>query len=179
MDKSVIWPVVLMFLLPLALPTTALAQGAGTASFEGVLLDTAGQPAPGYPLAMKTPEGQQVVLQGTGDGGSFYLQGLPPGNYELLVLPKEGGKTPLTSTKMTLAAGQKQRLEIRLGSNTPAAQGTAQPTAGSAGTAEPAAGSAEAGVAGFGWRTILIAALGIGLIVALFFGRRSAQRVSS
>jgi hypothetical protein len=172
--KSVIWLFMLMLLLPLALPTTVLAQGAGTASFDGVLLDTAGKPAPGYPLVLKTPEGQQVQLQGTGEGGSFALSGMPPGNYEVWVLPKGGGKTPLVSHKMALVAGQKARLDIRLTSNAPAAAATTERATGSAGTTEPATRSVDSGMAGFGW--IVMSALTIGVVVVLYFRGRSGPR---
>jgi hypothetical protein len=115
-------------------------------------------------------------MQGTGEGGSFALSGLPPGDYEVWVLPQSVGKTPLVSQKMALVAGQKARVEIRLTSNAPAAEGTSERAAASAGTTEPASGSADSGVAGFSGKMIAMAALAIGIVVALYFGRRSRQR---
>lgn len=161
MNKLVIWPIVPIILLTLAFPTNALAEGAETAGFEGVLLDAAGAPAPDYPMAVKTPEGQRVLFNPTVAGGNFSLSGLPPGNYEVLVLPPDGGQTPLVSKKVTLVAGQKAKLEIRLTSSTPA---------------DPLDSTAGTGLTEFTWRLIVFAALAIGLAVGFYVGVRSRMR---
>jgi hypothetical protein len=181
--EFVFWPVALMFFLLLALPTTARAAG-DTADLNGVLLDATGQPAEGYPMALKTPDGVRVVIQGTGAGGSFGMGGLPPGAYEILALKKEDQKTPVASQKVTLAAGQKARVEMRLTSNAPTADTAGAATAATkaaAATPAAAAGSTDSEGAGSGWMISMLAGLGVLALCigsAIYVGRRSRQQVS-
>jgi hypothetical protein len=185
MNRFVFWQVALMFLLALALPTTARAAD-NEAAFRGVLLDATGQPAVGNPMALKTPDGQLVTLQGTGEGGSFSLSGLPPGTYEILALQPADGKTPLMSQKVTLAAGQKARVDMRLPSNaaaanTPAANTPAANTPAVAGAPAAGAGSTDSGGAGFGWMLSVLAGfatLALCIVSAIRLGRRPRQQVS-
>jgi len=176
MDKFVFWPVALMFLLTLALPTTAHAAADDQAAFQGVLLDAKGQPAVGNPMAVKTPDGRTVMFRGTGEGGSFGLSGLEPGTYEILALQSKDGKTPLVSQKLTLAAGQKARLEMRLTSSATAANAPA-----AAGALAPAAGSTDSEGAVAVWKLSMMAGfatLAICLASAIYLGRRPRQQVS-
>ena len=75
-------------------------------------------------MNIMTPQWGEVVMHPTEDDGTFGVSGLPPGDYELLVF-EPGGSTdiPIASKKVTLAAGQKERIEIRLGSDNPGRRG--------------------------------------------------------
>jgi hypothetical protein len=178
MDKFVFWSAALMFLLTLALPTTAHAAAGDQAAFHGVLLDAKGQPAVGNPMAIKTPDGRTVVFKGTGDDGSFGLSGLDPGTYEVLALQPKDGKTPLASKTVTLAAGQKARLEMRLSTNAAAAVAPAipEPPATAAGSKDSEGAGAGSGV----WKLSMLAGFGtlaICLASVIYLGRRSRQQV--
>jgi hypothetical protein len=166
MSKSASCLVALMFLLALALPTTAVAQN--MADLNGVVLDASGKPAAGYPLSIVTPEWGKVIMHPTEDDGTFVVNGLSPGDYELLVF-SPGGSTdiPVASKKITLAAGQKERIEIRLGSDNPGAA-----------TGSPAAGT-TLGAIGVDRMTVLTAALVLAAGLVIFFVMRSRRRLGA
>jgi hypothetical protein len=116
MFKSLSRPVALMFLLMLALPATGVAQTKDTADVHGVVLDASGRPAAGYPLRIMTSQWGEVIMHATEDDGSFAVGGLPPGDYELRVFEPGGSPDhPIASKKLTLAAGQAEKIEIRVG----------------------------------------------------------------
>lgn len=166
MFKSVSRPGALAFLLALALSTTAVAQNPGTADLSGVVLDASGQPAARYPLKIVTREWGKVIMHPSEDDGSFAVNGLPPGDYELLVFSPGGSPDiPIASKKVTLAAGQKGRLEIRVGSDS-SGEGTGHAAAGT-----------TLGITGRDWPTVVTAAallLAAGLL--LFYVMRSRRR---
>jgi len=168
MSKSVSRPVVLMFLLVLALPTTAVAQSPDTADLSGVVLDASGKPAAGHPLNIMTSQWGKVIMHPTEDDGTFTVNALPPGDYEVLVFAP-GGSTdvPIASKKVTLAAGQKGRLEIRVGSDNPGAA-----------TGSPAAGT-TLGAMGVDRRTVLTAALVLAAGLVIFFVMRSRRSLGA
>jgi hypothetical protein len=188
MDKFMFWRVALMFLLALALPTTARAAAGDEAAVHGVLLDAAGRPVEGNPMTVKTPDGQLVMMPGTKEGGEFGLTGLPPGTYEFSAMSPGDGKTPLVSQKVTVAAGQQVKVEMRLTSNAPAANPLAPAKAPAANTPPAvavapaaAAGSTDSEGDGSAWKMSMIAGfvtLTICLAGAIYFGRRSRQQVS-
>jgi hypothetical protein len=122
MTNSLSRPVTLMFLLVLALPAAVLAQTKDTADVHGEVLDASGQPAVGYPMKIMTPLSGEVIIKSTEHDGTFGVEGLPPGNYELRVFEPGGSTdTPIASKQVTLAAGQAEKIEIRVGSHKPAA----------------------------------------------------------
>jgi hypothetical protein len=165
MFKSVNRLVARMFLLVLALSTTAVAQSPDTAELSGVVLDASGKPAAGHPLNVVTSQWGKVIMSPTEDDGTFTLIGLPPGNYEVLVFSPGGSPdTPVASKKVTLAAGQKERLEIRLGADNPGAA-----------TGSPAAGT-TLGAIGVDRMTVLTAALVLATGLVIFFVMRSRRR---
>jgi hypothetical protein len=194
MDKFVFWLAALMFLVALALPTTARAAAGDQAAIHGVLLNATGQPAEGNPMAIKTSDGQTVRLGGTKEGGSFGLEGIAPGNYEILALGPDG-KTPLVSQKVTLTAGQNARVEMRLTPQAPAAK-TAAVAASQAPAAKTAAvaaktvaapvapaaiaGSTDSEGTGFVSMSVLagFATLAVCVAGAIFFKRRRRPQVS-
>ena len=158
-------PVALASLLALALSTAAMSQNPGTADLSGVVLDASGQPAAGYPLKIVTPEWGKVIMHPSETDGSFVVNGLPPGDYELLAFQPGGSPDiPVASKKVTLAAGQKARIEVRVGSDNPG----------------EAAGSSAAGttlgITGIDWPTVVTAALVLAAGLVIFFVVRSRGR---
>jgi predicted secreted protein len=145
-----------MFLLALVLPDTVLAQ---TADLHGVLLDASGQPASGYPWRLVTPQGE-VNMKATEVDGTFGVTGLPPGNYELRVFaPGRSSDQPIASKHVTVAAGQAEVIEIRLGSDKGGA-----------------AAAATLGATGVNWTIVLSSALLLVAAVVVFFTVRYRQR---
>jgi hypothetical protein len=166
MSNSLSRPVALMFLLVLALPATVLAQTKkDAADLSGVVFDASGRPAAGYPMKMTTSQGD-VIIQPTEADGTFGVDGLPPGNYEFRVF-EPGGSTdhPIASKKITLAAGQKEKIEIRLGSDNPAGGAASKPAAGT-----------TLGTTGVNWTAVVIPVLVLAAGIVAFFALRSQRR---
>src|SRR5262245_34961071 len=164
MAKSLSRPFALAFLLALALPSTVLAQDQplGKAKLSGVVLDASGKPAEGYPMAVITEQWGKVIMQATGDGGTFGLEGLPAGNYEVLVFAQGTTDNPVASKKVTLTDGHVAQVEIRLGSPTRAAP--------------VPAGSASLAT-GFDWTAFGVgAALLVGVLAMIWAAARSRRR---
>jgi hypothetical protein len=180
MDKFVVWLAALMFLVALALPTTARAAAADQAAIHGVLLKATGRPAVGTPMAIKTPDGQTVLFQGAKEGGNFGLTGLAPGNYEIQALGPDR-KTPLVSQKVMLSPGQDVRVEMRLGSQVPAVKTAAVTVVPPAVAASTDSGSTDSQGTGFAWTMSVLAGfvtLALCVVGAVLFGRRARSKVS-
>ena len=160
----------LILFLALAVPTAVLAQTEDTAELHGVVLDASGKPVAGYPLTLITPQWGQLIMHPTEDDGTLALTGLPPGNYEIRVF-QPGGSTndPIASKHVTLVAGQKEQIEIRLGSDNPAGSKSEAKLAGE--------GSTLASI-GVNRTAIVIAAMVLAALLVVFFVVRS-QRGSS
>ena len=142
--------------LALALPTAALAETAQTADLSGVVLDASGKPAKGYPMKITTQQWGDVIMHPSEDDGTFAVSGLPPGNYELRVFAPGTTENPIASKKVTLAAGQAEKLEIRVG---------AVATAGT-----------MLNTTGVDWIVVLVGALVVGAILVSLFVMRSQRR---
>ena len=145
--------VALLTLFAILVPTATLAQATGTAEVRGVLLDTGGLPAKGFQIGLKTPDGNLFLSKATLADGTFVVDGLPPATYQLVAFAPDGGEVPVVAKQMALAAGQKERVEIRLASDK--AQVAGRPPAG-----EAAAG-AQASSATFSWKALGYSALAI------------------
>jgi hypothetical protein len=158
MPQSLIRSVALLLLLTLALPNAALAQATGAAELRGTLFDAAGRPAEGYQVALKTADGKLVRSKPTPADGSFAMAGLPPETYQLTAFAPNGREIPVIAKAVTLAAGQKERTEIRLTSDKPVA---------AAAPAGSTAAGATTGGASFSWKPLVIAAVAIGGTFAL------------
>ena len=158
MSKALSRSVALAFFLSmaLALPFAVLAQTAETAELSGVVLDASGQPAKGYPMKLTTQQWGEVIMHPTEDDGTFIVNGLPPGNYELRVFAPGTTENPIASKKVTLAAAQVEKLEIRVGAV--AAAGTMLDTTG------------------VDWTVVVVGALVIGAVLVSFFVMRSQRR---
>ena len=118
MLRSQFRPVALMVLLALALPAAVLAQPKDTADLHGVVLDASGRPAVGYVMKITTKEWGEVIMHPTEDDGTFGATGLPAGDYEIRVFqPGVDAGDPIASKRVTLAAGQVEKIEIRVGSD--------------------------------------------------------------
>lgn len=173
MSKSMCRPLVLMFLLVLAVPDDLSAQTKETADVHGVVLDASGRPAMGYPMRIQTPQSGEVIIKPTERDGSFGVDGLPPGNYELRVF-EPGGKTdnPIAAKPVTLAAGQAEKIEIRVGSDHPGA------AAGSKSAAGRQLTGTTLGAIGANWTAVGIFALvlAVGLVAFLVLRVREKAR---
>lgn len=143
-----------LLVLMICLPVTALTQPSTTAEVRGVLLDTGGLPAKGFQVGLKTPDGSLFLSQPTAADGTFAIEGLPPATYQLAAFAPDGGEIPVVSKPVTLAAGQKDRVEIRLSSDKATVAGRV-PEAGM--VAPAAATSSTVGWANVGWAALAIA----------------------
>jgi hypothetical protein len=143
--------VALLSMLAVLLPTVSLAQ-APTAEVRGVLLDTAGAPAKGYQIGLKTADGNLFLSKATPADGTFVIDGLPPATYQLVAFAPDGGEVPVLAKQVALTGGQKERVEIRLASDKAQVAGRVP--------AEAAAGSASGTT--FSWSAVGYAALAIG-----------------
>ncbi len=94
MMKTLRRSVALFTLLAIALPTTLLAQAAGTGEVRGVLLDTAGLPAKGYQIGLKTPDGNLFLSKATAADGTFVVSGLSPATYQFVAFAPDGENSP-------------------------------------------------------------------------------------
>lgn len=146
--------VALMTLFALLVPTALLAQAAGTAEVRGVLLDTGGLPAQGYQIGLRTADGNLFLSKATPADGTFVIEGLPPATYQLVAFAPDGGELPVVAKQVTLAAGQKERVEIRLASDKAQVAGRVP--------GEAAAGGAASSSPTFSWKALGIAAVAIG-----------------
>lgn len=170
MSNSLSRLVSLILFLALAAPTAALAQAGDTAELHGVVLDASGKPVAGYPLKLVTPQWGQVIMHPTENDGSLAVTGLPPGSYEIRVFqPGGSAETPIASKQVTLAAGQKEQVEIRLSSEDP------RGAAASKSEANLAAAAATLASPRVNWTVVAAAAslLAAGLFV--FFRMRSQR----
>lgn len=144
--------VALLSVLAFFVPTVSLAQTAGTAEVRGVLLDTAGAPAKGYQIGLKTTDGNLFLSKATPTDGTFVIDGLPPATYQLVAFAPDGGEVPVVAKQVALAGGQKERVEIRLASDKAQVAGRVP--------AEAATGTASGKP--FSWAAVGYAALAIG-----------------
>lgn len=118
---------------------------------RGELVDEAGAPVPGIPVALSarlSAEGRKLVRGRSGDGGSFELGPVVPGRYELTVDAFEPRRETVTlpSTPLRLVVARGAEVEVQL-----LEQGT--PTTGfvalSGKTYSAAEGSSDAGAVRF------------------------------
>jgi hypothetical protein len=101
------------------------------ADVEGLLVDAAGQPAPGYSVAIFsadssywTPQSRRVRAVRTGPEGRFRAAGLPPGEYYMIAIadvsqfdwtdPVVLSELSRASYKFTLAEGEKRTQDIKM-----------------------------------------------------------------
>jgi len=162
----------LLLFLALALPTAVLAQAPapGTADISGVVLDKSGKPVAGYPMKVTTSQWGEVVMHPTEDNGSFVVNGLPPGTYEFRVFePGGAANNMIASKKVTVAAGQAEKIEIRLGTDRPSGTGAPKSAPGLA-----AAGAI--GGTGVNWTAIQIAAVVLAAGFLVFYFVRAQRR---
>jgi hypothetical protein len=151
MLKTLRRAVALLSLISILVPAATFAQAPGTAEVRGVLLDTAGAPAKGYQIGLKTTDGNLFLSKATPADGTFVVDGLPPATYQLVAFAPDGGEVPVVAKQMALTAGQKERVEIRLASDKAQVAGRVP--------AEAAAGST--GSSTFSWKAVGYAALAI------------------
>lgn len=101
----------LMILFPAA---TLAFQTPPAAQLRGVLLNAEGLPASGFQLGLKSRAGDLYLAPPTGVDGSFAIEGLPAGPYQVVAFAPDGTEFPVVGGEIELAAGAVERLEIRL-----------------------------------------------------------------
>lgn len=153
MLKTLRRSIALLTLLALLLPTATLAQAAGTAEVRGVLLDTGGLPAQSFQIGLRTTDGNLFLSKATPADGTFVVDSLPPATYQLVAFAPDGGEVPVLAKQMALAAGQKERVEIRLASDKAQVAGWVP--------AEAAPASTTASSSTVNWKALGIAAVAI------------------
>jgi hypothetical protein len=153
MLKTLRRAVALLSLFAILVPTATLAQATATAEVRGVLLDTGGLPAKGYQIGLKTSDGNLFLSKATPADGTFVIDGLPPATFQLVAFAPDGGEVPVVAKQMALAAGQKERVEIRLASDKALVAGRPP--------AEAAAAGASTASSTFSWKALGYAALAI------------------
>ncbi|NJN65183.1 MAG: carboxypeptidase regulatory-like domain-containing protein [Acidobacteria bacterium] len=106
---------VLALALALA-PTLSLAAAVetSTAQVRGTLLTKEGLPAAAHQIGLKSSTGDLFLSPPTGPDGSFAIELLPPGKYELVALSPDGAQFPVLGRQVELKAGQVERVELRL-----------------------------------------------------------------
>lgn len=152
MSKTLRRAVALLSLISILVPTASFAQAPGTAEVRGVLLDTAGAPAKGYQIGLKTADGNLFLSKATLADGTFVVDGLPPANYQLVAFAPDGGEVPVLAKQMALTAGQKERVEIRLTSDKAQVAGRVPAEAAATGSASSST---------FSWSALGYAALAV------------------
>ena len=95
-------------------PNAAAPAGKGLAQIRGVLLDWEGMPAQGYQVALRSKAGDLFISAPSGIDGAFVIDQLPPGVYRMAAFAPDGAEFPVLAKDINLAAGQVERLEIRL-----------------------------------------------------------------
>ena len=88
--------------------------GAAPAALGGRLLGVDGQPAPGFQVVLLSTAGEELLLAGTDQLGTFLFDDLEPGSYELGIRSPEGDVAPVLAEPTELAAGERAVREIRL-----------------------------------------------------------------
>ncbi len=96
-------------------PAATLAfQAPPAAQLRGVLLNAEGLPASGFQLGLKSRAGDLYLAPPTGADGSFAIDGLPAGPYQVVAFAPDGTEFPVVGGEIELRAGAVERLEIRL-----------------------------------------------------------------
>ena len=96
-------------------PMTAAAfQTPPAAQLRGVLLNAERMPATGFQLGLKSTAGDLYLAPPTGADGSFALDGLPAGPYQVVAFSPDGEEFPVVGGEIELRPGAVERLEIRL-----------------------------------------------------------------
>ncbi len=141
----------LVFLLALGPAWTASGAAAGTAQLRGVLLDAEGMPARGYQVGLRSASGDLFLSTATGPDGTFVVQIVPPGKYELVAFGPDGSEFPVLSKPVVLKEGQVVRTEIRIGARGFAPGHAPAGEAAGKGAAAAGAGATAGGALASGW----------------------------
>src|SRR5579875_1115304 len=89
-------------------------SGFASTSWNGVLLDSAGNPVPGATVKLDSPSGKLDYTARTSEDGAFSLDDIVPGNYELSAV--KDGKTWETPTLLVIKDGLSLTAALRLSS---------------------------------------------------------------
>ena len=103
----------LLALLALALPMTALAAGENYGRVAGYVYDPTGTPLAEVPLTISGPALQQPMSRTSGEDGRFEFGQLPPGEGYALEVKVEGF-TPIKKTGIIVRLGQNTPVDVKL-----------------------------------------------------------------
>lgn len=103
----------LLALLALAVPMSALAAGENYGRVSGYVYDPTGTPLAEVPLTISGPALQQPISRTSGEDGRFEFGQVPPGEgYSLEV--KVEGFTPIKKTGIIVRLGQNTPVDVKL-----------------------------------------------------------------
>jgi hypothetical protein len=103
----------LLALLALAVPMTALAAGENYGRVSGYVYDPTGAPLSEVPLTISGPALQQPISRTSGEDGRFEFNQLPPGEGYALEVKVEGF-TPIKKTGIIVRLGQNTPVDVKL-----------------------------------------------------------------
>src|SRR5579885_2298450 len=109
-EKSLLRALVFAACYSIILPVSGFASP----SWNGVLLDSAGNPVPGATVKLDSPSGKLDYTARTSEDGAFSLDDIVPGNYELSAV--KDGKTWETPTLLVIKDGLSLTAALRLSS---------------------------------------------------------------
>ncbi|HZT70960.1 MAG TPA: carboxypeptidase-like regulatory domain-containing protein [Terriglobia bacterium] len=109
-EKSLLRALVFAACYSIILPVSGFAS----TSWNGVLLDSAGNPVPGATVKLDSPSGKLDYTARTSEDGAFSLDDIVPGNYELSAV--KDGKTWETPTLLVIKDGLSLTAALRLSS---------------------------------------------------------------
>ena len=84
------------------------------ARLEGMLIGVDGRPAAGHRVLLVDGDGADIDATTTGDDGVYSFQGLPTGEYDVLVEGPEGQLGGLSGESLRLEGDQLARHDLRL-----------------------------------------------------------------
>ncbi|WNG32709.1 TonB-dependent receptor [Archangium violaceum] len=103
----------LLVLLALAVPMSALAAGENYGRVSGYVYDPTGTPLSEVPLTLSGPALQQPIARTSGEDGRFEFGQVPPGEGYVLEVSVEGF-TPIKKTGIIVRLGQNTPVDVKL-----------------------------------------------------------------
>lgn len=113
--NAIVRTLIVLVFLGLSAGLNVRAQDQAQAQVRGVLLMPNGLPAEGYQVGLRNDLGDLFLSAATGQDGTFAIESLPPAAYRLVAFTPDGAEVSVLGRRVELAAGQVERVELRLG----------------------------------------------------------------